>query len=205
MFFKDFIVGFQVARFLTQGLFFFGRGCFLYYRCVNFDSYECSLHGPHLSVYGACYFMLQIVLVWCAFLMLPFTSRPMMTPEVRQAHASGHVVCVDRPFLRGTGKRCCCMGGGAPQRMDALSPPSRGIHSTSQSHRSSTTAAVMGRQGHGRMLEEEIVYIYDDEGRLVEDMTENGREWTDRVVARVETKRGGHLIKMFWYVVFWKP
>ena len=43
----DFIVGFQVARFLTQGLFFFGRGSFLYYRCVNFDSYNCS--GESLS------------------------------------------------------------------------------------------------------------------------------------------------------------
>lgn len=33
----DFIVGFQVARFLTQGLFFFMYGCGLYYRCVNFE------------------------------------------------------------------------------------------------------------------------------------------------------------------------
>jgi hypothetical protein len=53
------------------------------------------------------------------------------------------------------------------------------------------------RGGETESADEEIVYIYDDEGRLVEDMTENGRAWTDRV--RRETKRGGHLIKLFWY------
>ena len=205
----DFIVGFQCARFLAQGLFHFIYGCGLYYKCVNFNG-DCATQGPSLSVWGACYFMVQIIVVWSAFLMLPFTSRPSMTPEVRQAHAHGRVICVDRPNLRGNG----CLGGGAPRRSTALSPsppPVRRRSSLSVA-RPAVARTAVARPSVARRLgntttprstsvasnsDDHIIYIYDDDGQLVKDMTVDGRAWSDRI--RLETQRGGHLIKLFWY------
>ena len=207
----DFIVGFQVARFLAQGLFFFLYGCGLYYKCVNFHG-DCSIDGPSLSIWGACYFLMQIILVWSAFLMLPFTSRPSMTPEVRQAHAIGRVICVDQPRLRGNG----CLGGFAPRRSIAMSPSPRrrssfntpaatavaatAVKMLPGSPSSSNVSLYQSQQRIQRQSvtdDDHIVYIYDDDGKLVKDMTVDGRAWSDRI--RLETQRGGHLIKLFWY------
>tara|TARA_B110000208_G_C11661606_1_gene391859 strand:- start:76 stop:885 length:810 start_codon:yes stop_codon:yes gene_type:complete len=136
-----------------------------------------------------------------------------MTPEVRQAHATGRVICVDRPHTRGNG----CLGGGAPRRLPAMSPSPRNIGgdgggdgstppftSTSLAMTYKTQRARTHSRTHSTSCPPEewgdddgIVYIYDDDGRLVEDMTVNGRAWSDRV--RFETQRGGHLIKLFWY------
>ena len=214
----DFIVGFQVARFLTQGLFFFMYGCGLYYRCVNFEM-DCTTRGPSLSIWGASYFTIQIVTVWSAFFMLPFTKKIIMTPEVRQAHAMGRVICVDRPPGIGNGW-IGCMGGGAPRRLPALSPSPRGsprglqkgsskgsprgsfssVLTLSKSRSRTRSRSVSSEYVKDEMNEDGIVYIYDEEGVLVNDMTVDGRAWNDdHRLRREETQRGGHLVKLFWY------
>jgi hypothetical protein len=100
----DFITGFQMARFVGQGCGFLLYGCAKYYLCVGripLDGAEaCAAGGPSLSVYGVCFFTLQIVIVWVAFFMLPWSKRPELTPDVRQAHSRfGATVCVDLPRL----------------------------------------------------------------------------------------------------------
>ncbi|KAG3121732.1 hypothetical protein PI124_g987 [Phytophthora idaei] len=74
----QFIVGFKAAQFITLGIMHMMLGIFTYMKCVVQGSMlACqSGGGPALSEGTACFFVLQIVLVWAAFFRLPYTVRP---------------------------------------------------------------------------------------------------------------------------------
>ncbi|KAL7694659.1 hypothetical protein Plhal304r1_c001g0002521 [Plasmopara halstedii] len=74
----QFIVGFKVAQFITLGIVHMVLGISMYIKCVMLGSMElCQGEtGPALEEVTACFFALQIVLVWAAFFRLPYTARP---------------------------------------------------------------------------------------------------------------------------------
>ncbi|KAL3668861.1 hypothetical protein V7S43_006153 [Phytophthora oleae] len=74
----QFIVGFKAAQFITLGIIHMLFGIFLYVKCVVQGSMLVCQNGggPALSEGTACFFVLQIVLVWAAFFRLPYTVRP---------------------------------------------------------------------------------------------------------------------------------
>eukprot|EP00948_MAST-09A_sp_MAST-9A-sp1_P003703 g3703.t1 len=91
----DFIVSFQSMKFLTQGLFGLLRGAYLYYMCVNqlgfiYTSPPCNttsglggLRGgsPSLNLLDAFIFIFQILIVWLAFFLLPYSRQKGRKPE----------------------------------------------------------------------------------------------------------------------------
>lgn len=81
----QFIVGFKAAQFITLGIMHMMLGVFMYVKCVTQGSMlACqSGGGPALSDGTACFFVLQIVLVWAAFFRLPYTVRPQETALYR--------------------------------------------------------------------------------------------------------------------------
>ncbi|CAI5737329.1 unnamed protein product [Hyaloperonospora brassicae] len=77
----EFIVGFKAAHFITLGIMHMTFGVFMYVTCtVQGSMLSCQNGGgPALSEGTACFFALQILLVWAAFLRLPYTERPKET------------------------------------------------------------------------------------------------------------------------------
>lgn len=73
----QFIVGFKAAQFITLGVMHMMLGIFAYIKCIVLGSMlVCQDGGPSLNEGMACFFVLQIVLVWAAFFRLPYTDRP---------------------------------------------------------------------------------------------------------------------------------
>ncbi|RLN82915.1 hypothetical protein BBJ28_00000884 [Nothophytophthora sp. Chile5] len=74
----QFIVGFKVAQFITLGVLHLLLGVFAYVKCILQGSMLACQDGggPTLDAGTACFFLLQIVLVWTAFFRLPYTERP---------------------------------------------------------------------------------------------------------------------------------
>lgn len=75
----QFIVGFKVAQFISLGLVHSLLGVAAYVRCIAQGSLALCQEGgigPALEVWNACFFLLQIALVWAAFFRLPYTDRP---------------------------------------------------------------------------------------------------------------------------------
>jgi len=72
---SQFIVGFQTAKFFSQGMFSLLRGAFLYYMCATVNvPPNCEERGPQARHYfDTLFFFLQILLVWSSFFILPFT------------------------------------------------------------------------------------------------------------------------------------
>ncbi|POM73398.1 Hypothetical protein PHPALM_9760 [Phytophthora palmivora] len=81
----QFIVGFKAAQFITLGIMHMIFGILVYVKCVVQGSMlACQKGGgPALSEGTACFFVLQIVLVWAAFFRLPYTERPQETTLYR--------------------------------------------------------------------------------------------------------------------------
>jgi hypothetical protein len=81
----QFIVGFKAAQFVTLGVMHMMFGIFMYVKCVVQGSMLACQNGggPALSDGTACFFVLQIVLVWTAFFRLPYTDRPQETTLYR--------------------------------------------------------------------------------------------------------------------------
>ncbi|KAG7390967.1 hypothetical protein PHYPSEUDO_006102 [Phytophthora pseudosyringae] len=74
----QFIVGFKAAQFITLGIIHMISAVFMYVKCVVQGSMLACQDGggPALSEGTACFFVLQIVLVWAAFFRLPYTVQP---------------------------------------------------------------------------------------------------------------------------------
>ncbi|KAE9028629.1 hypothetical protein PR003_g5716 [Phytophthora rubi] len=74
----QFIVSFKAAQFITLGIMHMMFGIFMYVKCIVQGSMLACQNGggPALSEGTACFFVLQIVLVWAAFFRLPYTVRP---------------------------------------------------------------------------------------------------------------------------------
>jgi len=72
---SQFIVGFQTAKFFSQGCFSLLKGAFLYYMCATRDVPHCEVNGPQAryQIEGL-FFFLQIVLVWLTFFILPYSE-----------------------------------------------------------------------------------------------------------------------------------
>lgn len=69
---SQFLVGFQTAKFFSQGCFNLVRGAITYYLCATRDVPRCDTHGPKMGrTYDVIFFMIQIVIVWLTFFMLP--------------------------------------------------------------------------------------------------------------------------------------
>ncbi|TYZ60782.1 hypothetical protein PybrP1_006415 [[Pythium] brassicae (nom. inval.)] len=74
----QFIVGFKVAQFITLGVLHSLLGVAAYVHCIAQGSLALCQEGggPALELWNACFFLLQIALVWAAFFRLPYTDRP---------------------------------------------------------------------------------------------------------------------------------
>jgi len=71
----QFIVGFQTAKFFSQGWFSLIRGAFSYYVCANKEIATCDIDGPRVSEYtDVLGFTFQIILVWLTFFILPYSE-----------------------------------------------------------------------------------------------------------------------------------
>ncbi|KAF4321439.1 hypothetical protein G195_005345 [Phytophthora kernoviae 00238/432] len=81
----QFIVGFKAAQFITLGIMHMFLGIFAYVKCIVLGSMLACQNGggPTLNDETACFFVLQIVLVWAAFFRLPYTERPRETALYR--------------------------------------------------------------------------------------------------------------------------
>lgn len=96
----QFIVGFKVAQFITLGLVHSVLGIAAYVQCIVLGSLElCEHRGPALELWNAFFFVLQIALVWAAFLRLPYTERPQEARRPRRARPST-ALTVDRSSER---------------------------------------------------------------------------------------------------------
>jgi len=72
---SQFIVGFQTAKFFSQGCFNLLRGAFYYYLCATKDIPNCEVKGPMVRGYlDAVFFFVQITLVWLTFFILPYSE-----------------------------------------------------------------------------------------------------------------------------------
>ena len=219
----DFITGFQMARFSSQGCGFLLYGCAKYYLCVGrllengIDA--CQSGGPSLSVYGVCFFTLQIGIVWIAFFMLPWSNRPELTPDVRQAHTRfGAKICVDIPSKQGesnkdleTDKLSHFRGYGFTGA--AFAAGQKSVDKVEE-HSHNSHGSQSGTGSYGKE-DGSIIYIYDEDGKIVPDeqdlhiwpwisrstvrKTESEDERIDIVSREMLGRRGGQLTKMFWY------
>ncbi|KAG7397056.1 hypothetical protein PHYBOEH_001334 [Phytophthora boehmeriae] len=81
----QFIVGFKAAQFITLGIMYMFLGLFAYIKCIVLGSMLACQNGggPTLNDGTACFFVLQIVIVWAAFFRLPYTERPQETALYR--------------------------------------------------------------------------------------------------------------------------
>ena len=71
----DFIVGTETAKFLSVGCWSLISGTFRYYLCSSVQWTSCATAGPRLGYLDATFFLLQILFVWAAFWMLPYSRR----------------------------------------------------------------------------------------------------------------------------------
>lgn len=71
----EFIIGFKCAQFVSLGVIFSFLGIIKYLNCVVQSWEHCDTLGPRLNGNDMLFFILQIVIVWCAFLRLPYTRR----------------------------------------------------------------------------------------------------------------------------------
>lgn len=72
----DFILGYKLAQFFSLGVLAVARGVVMYLLCVGGDAtHTCAENGPSLHPAYVAYFLLQVLLVWAAFWMLPYTHR----------------------------------------------------------------------------------------------------------------------------------
>jgi len=84
---SQFIVGFQSAKFFSQGCFNLVRGAFLYYLCATRTVPTCNEHGPTVRDHlAALSFFVQIVIVWLAFFLLPFSEPCKAVNDPRHAY-----------------------------------------------------------------------------------------------------------------------
>lgn len=69
---SQFLVGFQTAKFFSHGCFNLMRGAFLYYICAMREIPNCDVDGPMMGdTSQVLFFLIQIVIVWLIFFMLP--------------------------------------------------------------------------------------------------------------------------------------
>jgi hypothetical protein len=72
---SQFIVGFQTAKFFSQGCFNLCRGALLYYICATRDLPRCETRGPQVRDYAdALFFAVQMLIVWLSFFLLPYSE-----------------------------------------------------------------------------------------------------------------------------------
>ena len=83
----QFIVGFQTAKFFSQGWFSLIKGALLYYLCAVKDEPSCDTDGPMLNgTLDASLFIFQIILVWLTFFILPYTQPCSDVEDARDAY-----------------------------------------------------------------------------------------------------------------------
>ncbi|RYG57306.1 hypothetical protein EON66_00705 [archaeon] len=81
----DFIIGFEVSKFFSNGCFGLLLGALRYFVCTNFsEAYPCALYGPAMSTLDVLFFLLQVGLVFWAYATL--ASLP-AAPAKRQSPA----------------------------------------------------------------------------------------------------------------------
>ena len=83
----QFIVGFQTAKFFSQGWFSLIKGALLYYLCALKEQPSCAEEGPMLNgTLDASLFIFQIILVWLTFFILPYTQPCSDVQDARDAY-----------------------------------------------------------------------------------------------------------------------
>ncbi|GBG32227.1 Hypothetical Protein FCC1311_084522 [Hondaea fermentalgiana] len=84
---SQFIVGFQSAKFFSQGCLNLIRGAFAYFWCANREVPTCATEGPMIKEYSdAIFFAVQIVIVWLTFFILPYSEPCRAVNDPRDAH-----------------------------------------------------------------------------------------------------------------------
>lgn len=72
----DYIVGFKGIQFLSVGVIPSVIGAFQMYFCTTSkDPFACSADSPQLDFWELCFFVAQVMLMWCAFLLLPYAEK----------------------------------------------------------------------------------------------------------------------------------
>lgn len=83
---SQFIVGFQAAKFFSQGCFNLIRGAFFYFICANRLQPTCDTDGPMVKYLDALFFAVQIIIVWLTFFILPYSEPCRAVNDPRDAH-----------------------------------------------------------------------------------------------------------------------
>eukprot|EP00163_Fabomonas_tropica_P034162 TRINITY_DN933_c0_g1_i1.p1 TRINITY_DN933_c0_g1~~TRINITY_DN933_c0_g1_i1.p1 ORF type:complete len:364 (+),score=80.55 TRINITY_DN933_c0_g1_i1:916-2007(+) len=98
----DFILSFKGMQFVSVGTISAFIGAFRYWRCVNGSGRNCIDDGPNVEYWELGFFVLQIILSWAAFALLPYSYK--------KGAARLKLTSSEKKEMESYGTRGCCGG-----------------------------------------------------------------------------------------------